>query len=183
MRFSEAAWATRPYGEIVELARQDGSVLVVEIKRGTLTWLDPDGGVRFTRYLPEMAVAHLSAFEDRVYFYTPAGARLYHEDAEPVACVECHGAEGRGRGHIEQQLEGMPPDFTCTAAWEGVPDGQLYWIIENGSGFVTPASGHGAQDLGRPGRRTRSSAMRAHKYFLEEEAIWQLVLYLRSLAR
>jgi creatinine amidohydrolase len=31
MRFSEAAWATRPYGEIVEIAEQAGSVLVVPV--------------------------------------------------------------------------------------------------------------------------------------------------------
>jgi Uncharacterized protein, putative amidase len=31
MRFSEAAWATRPYGDVVELAARDGSVLVVPV--------------------------------------------------------------------------------------------------------------------------------------------------------
>lgn len=31
MRFSEAAWATRPYGDVVELAEHPGSVLVVPV--------------------------------------------------------------------------------------------------------------------------------------------------------
>jgi creatinine amidohydrolase len=31
MRFSDAAWATRPYGEIVDLAERGGSVLVVPV--------------------------------------------------------------------------------------------------------------------------------------------------------
>jgi len=38
-------------------------------------------------------------------------------------------------------------------------DGQLFWVIQNGS---------------------RGTAMPAHKFFLDKEQIWQLILYIRK---
>lgn len=107
------------------------------------------------------------------------GMHLYQSDAKPVACANCHGAEGDGRGPMADQLLPPPTDFTCSEL-AGVPDGQLFWVIEQGSGFMEELPGHDRETLKRPGRRERTSAMRPHKYYLSETEIWQLVLYIRT---
>ena len=64
-----------------------------------------------------------------------------------------------------------------------ITDGQMYWVIENGPGeFHLPAR-QGAQEIERPGRRTRFTAMRSHKEDLSETDIWELILYIRTLQR
>ena len=59
-------------------------------------------------------------------------------------------------------------------------DGQLYCVIENGSGMFHLPSEQGAQTIERPGRRTWFTAMRAHEEYLNDIEIWQLILYLRT---
>ena len=54
-----------------------------------------------------------------------------------------------------------PRNFTCTKTINNVPDGQLYWIIKNGS----PETG-----------------MLSYKG-LKDEQIWQMILHLRLLAQ
>jgi mono/diheme cytochrome c family protein len=88
-----------------------------------------------------------------------AGKELYEDLADP-SCVVCHGKDGDGRGQLAGQFDPPPRNFACAATIEGIPDGQLHWIIQNGS----------------PG-----TAM-PHFGYLDEEEIWQLVLYLRSLS-
>ncbi len=88
-----------------------------------------------------------------------AGRELYAEALAP-ACSDCHGDKGAGNGPLSDQFEPQPRNFTCAETIEGIPDGQLYWIIRNGS----------------PG-----TAMPAYD-FLSDDEIWQLVLYLRGLA-
>ena len=83
-----------------------------------------------------------------------AGKELY-EDLSNPSCVVCHGMDGDGRG----QFDPPPRNFACAATIDGIPDGQLHWIIKNGS----------------PG-----TAMPSFDYLTDEE-IWQLVIYLRSL--
>ena len=61
-----------------------------------------------------------------------------------------------------------------------LPDGQLYWVIETGAGSFHLPSEQGAQTIERPGRRTRFTAMRAHKEYLNDIDIWQLILYIRT---
>jgi mono/diheme cytochrome c family protein len=87
-----------------------------------------------------------------------AGKELY-EDLSNPSCVACHGKKGDGRGQLADQFDPPPRNFACAATIDGVPDGQLHWIIKNGS----------------PG-----SAMPPFDYLTDEE-IWQLVIYLRSL--
>jgi mono/diheme cytochrome c family protein len=87
-----------------------------------------------------------------------AGKELY-EDLSNPSCVACHGEKGDGRGQLAQQFDPPPRNFACAATIEGVPDGQLHWIIKNGS---------------------RGTAMPSFDYLTDEE-IWQLVIYLRSL--
>jgi mono/diheme cytochrome c family protein len=65
-------------------------------------------------------------------------------------CSGCHGAAGTGR-------KGRPA--LDTARVEGETDGEIYWILHNGS------KGHGM-----PAWRS-----------LGDQNLWQLVLYLRTL--
>jgi cytochrome c553 len=108
------------------------------------------------------------------------GKRLYVNDARPVSCANCHGLQGDGQGPTGKHLQPPPTDFTCKALMDTLPDGQLFWIIENGSGLFELAPGHSRETIKRPGRRPRYTAMRGHKNELTEEQIWQLVLYIRT---
>lgn len=88
-----------------------------------------------------------------------AGRKLYHDISNP-SCAACHGEKGEGNGPLASQFDPRPRNFACTETVQGIPDGQLHWIIKNGS----------------PG-----TAMPPFGYFSDEE-IWQLVLYLRQLS-
>ena len=89
-----------------------------------------------------------------------SGRALYQGGVAP-ACHLCHGREGDGRGPLSTQFKPRPRNFACEATISGIPDGQLYWIIRNGS----------------PG-----TAMPGFEDKLTEEESWQIVLYLRELA-
>ena len=88
-----------------------------------------------------------------------AGNNLFNSKAKPIACVICHGIKGDGIGLIFPRLEPFPRNFTCYQTMKGVSDGQLFWIIKNGS--------HGTQMQGF--------------IKLEDKQIWQLIMYIRSL--
>lgn len=88
------------------------------------------------------------------------GRRLYEGAADP-GCHICHGVEGDGRGPMAEQFEPPPRNFACASTVNGIPDGQLYWIIKHGSpGTAMPEFDH-----------------------LRERELWQLVMYVRELAR
>ena len=87
------------------------------------------------------------------------GKMLYQVRAKPMPCKHCHGANGDGRGPMARGFNPLPRDFTCTKTIMGVPDGQLFWIIKNGS----PGTG-----------------MLAFKG-LNDEQIWEIILYVRQL--
>ena len=88
-----------------------------------------------------------------------AGDKLYHRLSDP-SCEVCHGKKGEGNGKLARQFDPRPRDFACSETIDGIPDGQLHWIIKNGS----------------PG-----TAMPPFDYLSDEE-IRQLVLYLRKLS-
>ena len=88
-----------------------------------------------------------------------AGRELYEELSDP-SCVACHGKKGEGNGQLAGQFDPRPRNFACAETVDGIPDGQLHWIIKNGS----------------PG-----TAM-PHFDYLTDDEIWQLVLYLRRLS-
>jgi hypothetical protein len=69
------------------------------------------------------------------------------------------GVGGDGNGSLARRMEPPPRNFTCEPVMQGLPDGQLFWIIKNVS---------------------KVTAMPAHKFSLGEEQIWQLILYIRS---
>ena len=90
-----------------------------------------------------------------------AGKELFLRTAQPVACVMCHGEQGDGKGLMGAALVPPPRDFTCGVMMRELPDGQLFWIIKNGS----------------PGTGMMSFAG------LPDEQVWQLIRYIRSLAK
>ena len=87
------------------------------------------------------------------------GKELYEDYSDP-GCKICHGKKGDGRGPLGDSFNPRPRNFPCSKTVIGIPDGQLHWIIKNGS----------------PG-----TSMPSYDYLSDEE-IWQLVIYLRSLA-
>ncbi len=90
-----------------------------------------------------------------------AGKELFLKTAQPVACVMCHGEQGDGKGLMGAALVPSPRNFTCGGMMREIPDGQLFWIIKNGS----PGTG-----------------MMAFSG-LPDEQVWQLIHYIRSLAK
>ena len=90
-----------------------------------------------------------------------AGKKLFQETAKPLACMNCHGTQGDGMGPAAMGLTPMPRNFTCGQTMTGIPDGQLFWIIKNGS----------------PGTGMMPFAG------LPDEQVWQLIHYIRSLAK
>jgi len=90
-----------------------------------------------------------------------AGKTLFLKTAQPVACAMCHGEQGDGKGFMGAALVPPPRNFTCGDMMKNIPDGQLFWIIKNGS----------------PGTGMMSFAG------LPDEQVWQLIHYIRSLAK
>lgn len=84
-----------------------------------------------------------------------AGEQLYREQK----CAYCHGAEGDGTGPL--QFKPRPRNFTCVVTMSRIPDGQLFWVIRNGS----------------PG-----TAMPPHPALADGD-IWQLVHLIRHIAQ
>jgi mono/diheme cytochrome c family protein len=117
---------------------------------------------------------------------TPAnlarGRELYEAERPGGSCAACHGVDGNGLGPMGLALAPPPRDFTCVPTMTAVSDGQLYWIIENGSGDFHQPARQGAQQVPRPGRRESFTAMSAYRAALSDAEIWQLVLYLRTFA-
>jgi mono/diheme cytochrome c family protein len=68
------------------------------------------------------------------------GKSLYQTDSQPTACKMCHGVRGNGNGPLARGLEPAPRYFTCEEIMKSLPDGQLFWVIKNGSkGTAIPA--------------------------------------------
>jgi len=88
-----------------------------------------------------------------------AGDNLYNSTAKPIPCIICHGIKGDGIGLIFQRIKPYARNFTCYQTMKGISDGQLFWIIKNGS--------HGTQ---MPGFTK-----------LEDKQIWKLILYIRRM--
>ena len=88
-----------------------------------------------------------------------AGEALFHTDAQPTACKVCHGPSGNGMGMMSPGLNPPPRNFSCFDTMKNISDGQMFWVIRNGS----PGTG-----------------MVAYKS-LSDKQIWQIILYLRAL--
>jgi mono/diheme cytochrome c family protein len=90
-----------------------------------------------------------------------AGADLFNKKAKPIACKTCHGVKGDGKGDAD--FESTPPAriFTCNKTMEALPDGQLFWIIKNGS---------------------KNTSMFSFAS-LSDNQVWQLIHYIRQFAK
>ena len=88
------------------------------------------------------------------------GKVIAHIKAKPLACKHCHGMAGNGNGSMAISMNPKPRNFTCKQTMKDISDGQLFWIIKNGS---------------------KGTAMQAYSY-LSDKKIWQLVHYIRSLS-
>ena len=86
-----------------------------------------------------------------------AGRKLYE-----THCVACHGASGRGDGVAGRNLDPRPTNIARFSKMGMATDAYLYWTIADGG---TP--------LG--------TAMPPFKGALEEQRIWQLIIYLRQM--
>jgi mono/diheme cytochrome c family protein len=75
-------------------------------------------------------------------------------------CAMCHGKDGGGKGDLASDMKLKMLDYTDPAALKDITDGELFYIIKNGKGDM-PAEG----DRAKP------------------EEIWNLVNYVRSLAK
>lgn len=106
----------------------------------------------YTRTNPLAAGAQDSALAKRLFATGERGN---------LSCATCHGEKGDGKGEMSEQFVPRPRNFTCAQTINGVPDGQLFWIIRFGS----------------PG-----ASMPPHPKYTDEQ-IWQIVAYLRQLAR
>ena len=90
-----------------------------------------------------------------------AGEMLYKKGAKPLACAQCHGRRGKGDGTMARGMNPKPRDFSCQGMMKDIPDGQLFWIIKNGS---------------------KGTGMMGFK-MLNDDQIWQLVSYIRKLTK
>ena len=89
-----------------------------------------------------------------------AGQKLY-ENVTPLACKLCHGEKGDGKGDPDFESTPTARDFTCAPMMNTLSDGQLFWIIKNGS---------------------PNTSMPAFAD-LSEQDVWTLVYYLRSFSK
>jgi mono/diheme cytochrome c family protein len=79
-------------------------------------------------------------------------------------CSKCHGFNGNGKGSATKDLDVKPRNYADKGQMEKIPDGQLFWIISNGSDPET-------------------TEMLGYRKKLSEEQMWQLVHYIRSFAK
>lgn len=90
---------------------------------------------------------------------TPAtlaqGKKMYEID-----CAMCHGKEGDGKGDLAADMKSKLADYRDPSALKDFTDGDLFYIIKNGKGEM-PSEG----DRAKP------------------DSIWNLVNYIRSLAK
>ena len=90
-----------------------------------------------------------------------AGEKIFQLQGKPITCKTCHGE--KGDGIAESGFESTPPprNFTCAETMEALPDGQLFWIIRNGS------------------PKTSMFAFPS----LTDDQVWQLVHYIRQFSK
>jgi mono/diheme cytochrome c family protein len=111
---------------------------------------------RATAQAPDKIAQQKNPFESNSENFIK-GESLFQWTAEPNPCKICHGPVGNGLGMMAQGLSPMPRNFTCSQTMKEISDGQMFWIIKNGS----PGTG-----------------MPPYK-FLSDDEIWKLILYIR----
>lgn len=87
-----------------------------------------------------------------------AGAKIYTKK-----CMKCHGETGDGKGSASAEITIKPADLSAPGYLASRKDGQLFWMLANGSPN-TEMKGFG------PGSDQNYS----------EEEMWQVIAYMRS---
>ena len=87
--------------------------------------------------------------------------KLFQEKTKPIACKFCHGVTGNGESDPDFESTPSARNFTCAATMDKLPDGQLFWIIKNGS---------------------KNTSMFAFAD-LSDNQVWQLVHYIRAFGK
>ena len=87
------------------------------------------------------------------------GKKIYTKAAKPLACKQCHGDKGNGKGKLGAALKPNPRNFTCNETMKDVSVGQMFWIIKNGSA---------------------GTGMVGHKKTLKDNEIWDVVKYIHT---
>jgi mono/diheme cytochrome c family protein len=85
------------------------------------------------------------------------GKQVFHGKA---FCVTCHGPDGKGLGNIPGLRGKLPRNFTDKIWQASRTDGELFWILKNGS----------------PGTDMASFI----PLVLTEEEAWYVIVYVRS---
>lgn len=78
-------------------------------------------------------------------------------------CKKCHGMSGDGQGSAAEDIEIKPTAFNAPGYMESKSDGQLFWIILNGSEGTEMEAYGPDSDAG-----------------LSEEKLWELVSFMRA---
>jgi mono/diheme cytochrome c family protein len=86
------------------------------------------------------------------------GKLFFTQKAKPLACKHCHGLKGDGKGSKAFNMSPPPRNFTCGRTMKEITDGQMFWIIKNGS---------------------PNTEMQAYKT-MKDKNIWQMILYIRQ---
>lgn len=84
-----------------------------------------------------------------------AAKKMYGYD-----CAICHGATGDGKGELAASMKPALKDWSSPDSLKDLSDGDIYGIIKNGKGQM---EGEGAR--------------------LKDADIWNMVIYVRSLAK
>lgn len=79
-------------------------------------------------------------------------------------CSKCHGTNGDGNGSATRDLDVKPRNYRDRNLMSTIPDGQLFWIIMNGSD-------------------PEATEMAGYKKKLPEDHVWKLIHYIRSFAK
>jgi len=90
-----------------------------------------------------------------------AGEDLFQIQSNPITCKTCHGVNGNGKGDSSFESTPAARNFTCSTIMNALPDGQLFWIIRNGS---PNTSMFGFSNL-------------------SDNQIWQLIHYIRQFSK
>jgi mono/diheme cytochrome c family protein len=115
---------------------------------------------RFTGKAPERYYVMNNPLEPSASRIASA-ERVYSGKVGGAKCALCHGSTGNGKGHLASLFDPPPRNFACAQTVNGIPDGQLFWIVKYGSpGTAMPPTPE-----------------------LSDEQVWEMVLYLRQLAR
>jgi mono/diheme cytochrome c family protein len=75
-------------------------------------------------------------------------------------CAMCHGADGDGKGDLAVDMKLKMNDYRDAATLKTVTDGEMFYVIKNGNGDM-------------PSEADR----------LSDEDVWNLVNYMRTLAK